>query len=95
MADSATILLVEDNPDDAALTELALRASWPAHLEIVRDAGEAVDYLFGNAHDAPQLVLLDLGLPDTRRSGGAAAHPTGRAHAAHPGGGPDEFDGAR
>ena len=64
MADSVTILLVEDNPDDAALTELALR-SWPAHLEIARDAGEAVDYLFGNAHDAPRLVLLDLGLPDT------------------------------
>jgi two-component system response regulator len=64
MADSGTILLVEDNPDDAALTELALR-NWPAHLEIARDAGEAVDYLFGNAHDAPRLVLLDLGLPDT------------------------------
>jgi CheY-like chemotaxis protein len=64
MADSATILLVEDNPDDAALTELALRAGLPAHLEIARDAGEAVDYLFGNAHDAPRLVLLDLGLPD-------------------------------
>jgi two-component system, response regulator len=64
MADSATILLVEDNPDDAALTELALR-SWPAHLEIACDGGEAVDYLFGNAHDAPRLVLLDLELPDT------------------------------
>jgi len=64
MADSATILLVEDNPDDAALTKLTLR-SWPAHLEIARDAGEAVDYLFGNAHDAPRLVLLDIRLPDT------------------------------
>ena len=65
MTDSATILLVEDNPDDAALTELALRAGVPAHLEIARDAGEAVDYLFGDTHDAPRLVLLDLGLPDT------------------------------
>jgi two-component system response regulator len=64
MADSATILLVEDNPDDAALTELALRAGVAARLEIARDAGEAVDYLFGNGHDAPRLVLLDLGLPD-------------------------------
>ena len=62
MAESATILLVEDSPDDAALTELALRR-WPAHLEIARDAEEAVDYLFGNAHEAPRLVLLDLGLP--------------------------------
>jgi two-component system response regulator len=65
MADSATILLVEDNPDDAALTEMALRAGLPAQLEIAHDAEEAVDYLFGNAHDAPRLVLLDLGLPDT------------------------------
>ena len=64
MTDSATILLVEDNPDDAALTELALR-NWPARLEIAHDAEEAVDYLFGNTHNAPRLVLLDLGLPDT------------------------------
>ena len=32
MAKSVTILLVEDNPDDAALTELALRGL-PATLE--------------------------------------------------------------
>jgi CheY-like chemotaxis protein len=63
MTDSATILLVEDNPDDAALTELALRAAVPAHLKIARDARDAVDYLFGNTHHPPRLVLLDLGLP--------------------------------
>jgi len=65
MASSATILLVEDNPDDAALTELALRGGWPAHLEVARDAREAFDYLFGDTREAPRLVLLDLRLPDS------------------------------
>ena len=56
-----TILLVEDNPDDAALTELALR-DIPAHLEVARDGQEALDYLFNHANDLPRLVLLDLRL---------------------------------
>jgi CheY-like chemotaxis protein len=58
-----TILLVEDNPDDAALTELALR-SLPARLRIARDGQEALDYLFDHANDVPRLVLLDLRLPN-------------------------------
>jgi CheY-like chemotaxis protein len=58
----ATILLVEDNPDDAALTEIALRGL-PAHLEVARDGQEALDYLFNDANDLPRLVLLDLRLP--------------------------------
>ena len=66
MANSATILLVEDNPDDAALTELALRGGLPAQLEVAHNAQEAVDYLFGDTNPVPRLVLLDLGLPDTR-----------------------------
>jgi two-component system response regulator len=65
MANSAPILLVEDNPDDAALTELALRRSWPAQLEVARNAQEAVDYLFDDTKVVPPLVLLDLGLPGT------------------------------
>ncbi|MGZ4331071.1 MAG: response regulator [Solirubrobacteraceae bacterium] len=65
MPNSVTILLVEDNPDDAALTELALRGGMPAHLEIARDGEEALDYLLNDANDLPRLVLLDLGLPDT------------------------------
>jgi two-component system response regulator len=60
-----TILLVEDNPDDAALTELALRGDIPAHVEIMRDGQEALDYLFNDANDLPRLVLLDLRLPNT------------------------------
>jgi len=58
-----TILLVEDNPDDAALTELALRRGIPARLQIARDGQEALDYLFNHANELPRLVLLDLGLP--------------------------------
>ena len=64
MTRSAVILLVEDNPDDAALTKLALRGV-PAQLEVARDSREALDYLFGDTHDAPWLVLLDLRLPDS------------------------------
>ena len=65
MPNPVTILLVEDNPDDAALTELALRGGMPANLEIARDGQEALDYLFNDANDVPRLVLLDLRLPNT------------------------------
>lgn len=58
-----TILLVEDNPDDAMLTERALRLGISAQLEIARDGQEALDYLSNDANDLPRLVLLDLGLP--------------------------------
>jgi two-component system response regulator len=59
-----TILLVEDNPDDAALTELALRGDIPARLQVARDGQEALDYLFDHANNMPRLVLLDLRLPN-------------------------------
>lgn len=66
-----TILLVEDNADDEALT---LRAFKKCHLanEIVvaRDGVEALDYIFGtgvyagrDVEDRPQLILLDIKLP--------------------------------
>ena len=63
MATPRTILLVEDNPDDAALTEVALRVV-PARLEIAAEAHEAFGYLFADANDLPGLVVLDLRLPD-------------------------------
>jgi len=63
MSDRMTILLVEDNPDDAALTELALRGL-PAQLEVARDGQEALDYLFNPDNELPRLVLLDLRLPN-------------------------------
>ena len=66
------ILLVEDNPDDAALTLRALEKNDITN-DMVRVAGngvEALDYLFGTGEHAgrdtatqPQLILLDLKMP--------------------------------
>lgn len=65
------ILLVEDNPDDEALTLRALKKSHLANpVVVVRDGAEALDYLFGtgswssrDVRQQPQVVLLDLNLP--------------------------------
>ncbi len=65
------ILLVEDNPDDEALTLRALKKCGVAnHVDVVRNGQDAVDYLLAHgkfegrdARDLPQLVLLDLKLP--------------------------------
>lgn len=66
-----TILLVEDNPDDEALTVRALKKNKLLNeLIVVRDGAEAIEYLFAegqyqnrDANDLPGLVLLDLQLP--------------------------------
>ncbi len=66
-----SILLVEDNPDDAALTMRALRrTAILTEVVWVHDGAEAMDYLFcaGNyagrdAQMPPTLVVLDLKLP--------------------------------
>lgn len=68
---SRTILLVEDNPDDEALTLRALRKNnIKNEVVVAHDGVEALDYLFGTGTFAgrdtgivPQLVLLDLKLP--------------------------------
>ena len=64
------ILLVEDNPDDEALTLRAVRKHMPHGIVVVRDGAEALDFLFGTGDHAgrdltlsPLLVLLDLKLP--------------------------------
>ena len=64
----APILLVEDNPDDEALTVRAFSRSNVANeLDVVRDGQQALDYIFGTdekpAMPAPALILLDLKLP--------------------------------
>src|SRR5471030_358956 len=69
--ENKTILLVEDNADDVALT---LRAFKRSHLMnpivVVRDGVEALDFLFARgAYEyrgtalPPTLVILDLKLP--------------------------------
>ena len=66
-----TILLVEDNPDDEALTLRALaKNNILNHVVVARDGVEALDYLFGTGAYAgrdpavlPQVALLDLKLP--------------------------------
>jgi two-component system response regulator len=65
------ILLVEDNPDDEALTLRALKKNNILNEVVVaRDGEEALEYLFGTGRYAgrdtsiqPQVILLDLQLP--------------------------------
>lgn len=65
------ILLVEDNPDDEALTLRAFEKNKITNdVVVVRDGAEAIDWLFaegqyGDRDDSvqPQLILLDLKLP--------------------------------
>ncbi len=69
--DSKTILLVEDNSDDEALTLRALKKNNIRNEVVVaHDGAEALEYLFGtgkyagrNTNLTPQVVLLDLKLP--------------------------------
>ena len=63
-----TILLVEDNPDDAELVRIAMAdAGITAQLDVVVDGGQALAYVRKQAPFAdkarPDLVLLDLNLP--------------------------------
>ena len=71
MASDRPILLVEDNPDDEALTLRAFNKNRIGNQVVVaRDGVEALDYLFGNGHHhgrdlavMPAVVLLDPKLP--------------------------------
>jgi two-component system, response regulator len=69
--ENRSILLVEDNPDDEALTLRALKKNnIKNEVVVAHDGAEALDYLFGtgkyagrNTDVLPQVVLLDLKLP--------------------------------
>ena len=83
----STILLVEDNPRDEALTLRALKKAGITNDVIVtRDGAEALDYLFCTgafvdrcAADMPTVILLDLNLP---KIGGLEVVKRIRAHSA-------------
>jgi two-component system response regulator len=65
------ILLVEDNPDDEALTLRALKTNNIYNdVVVMRDGAQAIDYLFAagayanrDVRDLPAVTLLDLKLP--------------------------------
>lgn len=66
------ILLVEDDPNDIELIQLALENhNFVNQIDIVIDGEQALDYLLGSIpdhnnqflHPLPRLVLLDLKLP--------------------------------
>ena len=59
-ADGATILIVEDEPPIRRL----LRTTLAAHDYRILEAGTGAEALQAVRHDRPDLVLLDLGLPD-------------------------------
>jgi two-component system response regulator len=69
--DNRPILLIEDNPDDEALTLRALQKNnIKNQVVIARDGAQALEYLFGTGQYAdrdmtiwPHVVLLDLKLP--------------------------------
>ena len=69
--DDKMILLVEDNPDDEALTLRALKKHNVGNkVFVVHDGVEALDFLFctgayadRDPHNTPQVILLDLKLP--------------------------------
>jgi CheY-like chemotaxis protein len=71
MENEIEILLVEDNPDDLAMTLRALnKANLSNRIQVARDGVEALDFLFAegthagrNLHNTPKVVLLDLKLP--------------------------------
>jgi two-component system, response regulator len=71
MDNHCTVLLVENNPDDARLAELAFdKAKLPQRLVVLTDSLEALDYLSGKGSYSdrrqfplPKLVLLDLSMP--------------------------------
>ena len=68
---STSILLVEDNPDDARLTIRALKKQNVVNNLIhLKDGEEALDFFFAkgayvgrNTNNMPKVILLDLKMP--------------------------------
>lgn len=67
--DQARILVVEDNPDDEAMTLFALKKHGLTNdIVVARDGEQALAYMFENSekedNSLPDLILLDLKLPE-------------------------------
>jgi two-component system response regulator len=80
---AGTILLVDDSPDDVALTLRALKKNnMTNHVDIAADGEAALQYLLpdGDRSDSPlpALILLDINLP---KVSGLEVLRTIRAHA--------------
>lgn len=71
MADNIEIILVEDNPDDAALTKRAFKIhNLTNNLIHLKNGEEAINFIFNGAEyegkkftDHPKIILLDLKMP--------------------------------
>lgn len=64
MLNRQTLLIVEDNPDDAELARQAILLSEATTHVIFKPDGEsALDYLLSTENHLPTVVLLDLHLP--------------------------------
>ncbi|MFC4062593.1 response regulator [Planomonospora corallina] len=65
------VLLVEDNPNDLELAQLAFeRGRFANQVDVARDGAEALDYLSArgvfahrDSEDLPRVILLDIKLP--------------------------------
>src|SRR5262249_8273142 len=61
---SQLIVIVEDNPDDRALTLRALKKQNLANdIVVLEDGVQALDFLLSPDNPIPSLILLDLKLP--------------------------------
>ncbi|WP_246559362.1 response regulator [Citrifermentans pelophilum] len=68
IAQGKTILLVEDNSNDALMTQRALKKSNVLNKVVwLKDGAEALEYIFekclGNGEPFPQVILLDIHMP--------------------------------
>lgn len=59
------ILLAEDSPDDVFFFQRALaRTEVRAHLHVATDGAKVMDYLRGNGSRVPDVIFLDLKMPN-------------------------------